>query len=142
MLFFFLLEMTSRRLPSFVEDLVVEVSNNRNLFHIFECVLRLHRLDERSHGRCQFLLKMFCYMVILKKFVFRKRRYRPALQVSFLRSQFSTTILHKKLIFLSKNVFEDGNLENAYIFSGKGAMDIYTCSIKQTNKTFYCVKNF
>ena len=64
------LEMTSRRLSSFVEDLVGEVSNNKNLFHIFECVLRLHRLDERSHGRFQFLLKMFCYMVILKKFVF------------------------------------------------------------------------
>ena len=49
--------MTSHRLSIFVEDLVVEVSNNRNLFHIFECVLRLHRLDERSHGRCPIFAK-------------------------------------------------------------------------------------
>jgi len=37
---------------------------------MFARVLRFHRLDERSHGRCQFLQKMFCNMVILKKSVF------------------------------------------------------------------------
>ena len=41
-----------------------------------------------------------------------------------------------KTVFLCKKLFEDGNLEKDYIFSGKGAMNLYPCSIKQIKRVF------